>query len=73
MKKEQLLRLARLGAIARIDAMNAELAILRKQFPELFQDTKPIKVGRRRLSMAERKAISRRMKAMWAAKRKGGR
>lgn len=65
MKREQLQRLARLGAITRREQIVNELALIDK-----FLGTNQSGRGRRRgMSAAARKAISRRMKAMWRKKR----
>lgn len=80
---EQLRRLARLGAIARLEQLKQEEAAIRAEFPELFgrgrrsavaaADT--AKAGRRRrrrkMSAAGRKAVSERMRKYWAERRKG--
>jgi len=77
---EQLRRLARLGAIARLEQLKQEEAAIRAEFPELFgrgrrsavADT--AKAGRRRrrrkMSAAGRKAVSERMRKYWAERRK---
>ena len=79
---EQLRRLARLGAIARLEQLKQEEAAIRAEFPELFgrgrrsavaaADT--AKVGgrrrRRKMSAAGRKAVSERMRKYWAERRK---
>jgi hypothetical protein len=77
---EQLRRLARLGAIARLEQLKQEEAAIRAEFPELFgrgrrraaaEVSKP--AGRRRrkkMSAAARKAVSDRMRKYWAERRK---
>jgi hypothetical protein len=77
---EQLRRLARLGAIARLEQLKQEEAAIRAEFPELFGRgrrseaagaAKP--AGRRRrkkMSAAARKAVSARMLKYWAERRK---
>ena len=77
---EQLRRLARLGAIARLEQLKQEEAAIRAEFPELFgrgrrravADT--AKAGgrrrRRKMSAAGRKAVSERMRKYWAERRK---
>jgi hypothetical protein len=75
---EQLRRLARLGAIARLEQLKQEEAAIRAEFPELFgrgrrasvaETAKPGR-GRRRMSSAARKAVSVRMRKYWAERRK---
>ena len=80
--REQMGRLARLGAIARLAEIRREQAAL-----EPFLSGAPSKErrfstasqamskaaehsGRRRMSAAERKAVSARMKAYWAGRRR---
>jgi len=78
MDKTELIRLARLGAEARLQVLQSEIAQIRRQFPDLGSTVKgsaatPIKSSaprRRRMSAAQRKAVSQRMKRYWAAKRK---
>ena len=77
---EQLRRLARLGAVARLEQLKQEEAAIRAEFPELFgrgrratvaETTKPERRRRRRsMSSAERKAVSERMRRYWAERRK---
>jgi hypothetical protein len=75
---EQLRRLARLGAIARLEQLKQEEADIRTEFPELFgrgrraagaQVDKPRR-RRRKMSSAARKAVSERMRKYWAERRK---
>ena len=78
---EQLRRLARLGAIARLEQLKLEEAAIRAEFPELFgrgrrgagaESTKTVG-GRRRkkkMSPAARKAVSERMRKYWAERKK---
>jgi hypothetical protein len=78
---EQLRRLARLGAIARLEQLKQEEAAIRAEFPELFgrgrraagaDVVKPSRRrGRRKMSSAARKAVSERMRKYWAERRKG--
>ena len=77
---EQLRRLARLGAIARLEQLKQEEADIRAEFPELFgrgrragvaEAAKPARRRRRRMSSAARKAVSERMRKYWAERRKG--
>ena len=82
MSSEQLRRLARLGAMTRLQQLREEEAGLRSEFPELFggrgASAAPKAAGatgrrrsRRRMSPAARKAVSDRMKKYWAERRKG--
>jgi hypothetical protein len=82
---EQLRRLARLGAIARLEQLQQEEGAIRAEFPELFgrgrraagrgssvavaADTGQRR-RRRRMSAAARKAVSQRMRKYWAERRK---
>lgn len=78
---EQLRRLARLGAIARLEQLKQEEAAIRAEFPELFgrgrraataaDAAKPARRRRRKMSSAARKAVSDRMRKYWADRRKG--
>jgi len=78
MDRSELLRLAQLGAQARLDTLKAEIQQIYRQFPGLrsgrgVQSTggAPARRGRRRkMSAAERKAVSERMTRYWAARRK---
>jgi hypothetical protein len=77
---EQLRRLARLGAIARLEQLKQEEAAIRAEFPELFgRGRRPViadvpgpgrRRGRRKMSTAARKAVSERMRKYWAERRK---
>jgi hypothetical protein len=77
---EQLRRLARLGAIARLEQLKHEEAAIRAEFPELFGRGRRAgvadvaKPGRRRrrtkMSSAARRAVSERMRKYWAERRK---
>ena len=82
---EQIRRLARLGAVARLEQLKAEEAAIRAEFPELFgrgrrpgngaapASSAPAGRKRRRrraMSAAERKAVSERMRKYWADRRK---
>ena len=78
---EQLRRLARLGAIARLEQLKQEETAIRAEFPELFgrrrrdavpESAKPAKRRRRRkkMSPAQKKAVSERMRKYWAEQRK---
>jgi hypothetical protein len=85
LSQEQLRRLARLGATARLEELRREEVAIRAEFPELFgrgakraakaegnsQGTG--RAGRRRraaMSPASRKAVSERMRKYWAERRK---
>jgi len=84
LNNEQLRRLARLGAIARLEQLREEEAGIRAEFPELFgrgrrtarSDGAVASRGRggrrqrRRMSAAARKAVSERMRKYWADRRK---
>ena len=77
---EQLRRLARLGAIARLEQLKQEEAAIRAEFPELFGRGRRAAVvdvakpgrrsGRRKMSSEARKAVSVRMRKYWAERRK---
>jgi hypothetical protein len=75
---EQLRRLARLGAITRLEQLKQEEAAIRAEFPELFGRGRRAGVAeaakpgrrRRRMSSAARKAVSERMRKYWAERRK---
>ena len=80
LNQEQLRRLARLGAIARLDELKQEEAAIRKEFPELFGRGRKSASGKtsaggaggrkRAMSAANRKAVSERMRKYWAERRK---
>ena len=82
---DQLRRLARLGAVARLEQLRAEETAIRAEFPELFgrgrrpaasapaaADRRPAEGRRRRRKMSPqaRKAVSDRMRKYWAERRK---
>lgn len=82
LNSEQLRRLARLGAIARLEQLKQEEAAIRAEFPELFgrgrsaavavaDAARPGRRRRRKMSSAARKAVSERMRKYWAERRKG--
>ena len=80
LSQEQLRRLARLGAMARLEQLRQEEAAIRSEFPELFGRGRrreardgQAAAGRRRraMSAAARKAVSVRMRKYWAERRKG--
>ena len=78
--QDQLHRLARLGATARLEQLRQEEAAIRAAFPELFRRGRKkaggggeaSDAGRRRknMSVAARKAVSERMRKYWAERRK---
>jgi hypothetical protein len=92
LNQEELRRLARLGALARLEELRREEAAIRAEFPDLFRGrgaaggagsaaprgrrrgrpaaTGAGKAGGRRMSAANRKAVSARMKKYWAERRK---
>ena len=84
LNQEQLRRLARLGAIARLEQLREEETAIRREFPELFgrgRKEKGAEEGsappegqrrRRRKSMTAdmRKAVSERMRKYWSERRK---
>ena len=80
LNQEQLRRLARLGAMARLEQLRQEEAAIRAEFPELFgrgrrsqTETAPAPRTRRRrrpMSASARKAVSERMRKYWAERRK---
>jgi hypothetical protein len=78
---EQLRRLARLGAVARLEQLRQEETAIRAEFPELFGGRRgngraAAKEGgartrrRRPMTAAQRKEVSERMRKYWAARRK---
>lgn len=81
LNQEQLRRLARLGAVARLEQLRQEEAAIRAEFPELFgrgrrdagAPAPRASAGRRRgrrMSAEARKAVSERMRKYWAGRRK---
>jgi hypothetical protein len=84
LNREQLRRLTRLGAIARLAELREEEASIRAEFPDLFgrvqraTGTSPAsgpaagtrKRRRRSMTAAARKAVSERMQKYWAERRK---
>jgi hypothetical protein len=83
--REELRRLARLGAKSRLEELRREESAIRRAFPDLFSGRGRQAAGdgggggraggaRRRkrsnMSAAARKAVSERMKKYWAARRK---
>jgi hypothetical protein len=79
LNRDQLQRLARLGAQARLEELRREEAAIRAAFPDLFgkraRSSGQSSGGRRRrrrgMSAAARKAVSERMRKYWAERRKG--
>jgi hypothetical protein len=79
LNQDQLRRLARLGAVARLEQLREEEAAIRAEFPELFggrrSNGEATKGGRRKrrrpaMSAAQRKQVSERMRKYWAERRK---
>ena len=73
MKNEELTRLARFGAAARLAELDRERAALLRVFPGLRAAAGSDTAGgqkRRGMSAAARRAVSVRMKKYWAARRK---
>ena len=78
--KDQLRRLARLGAVARLEQLRDEEASIRAEFPELFggrrskgqaaEEAGTRKRRRWKMTAAQRKAVSERMQNYWAGRRK---
>jgi hypothetical protein len=84
LNQEQLRRLAQLGATARLEELRQEEAAIRAAFPDLFgrgrragngsraAASAPASKGarKRKMSAANRKAVSERMRKYWAERRK---
>ena len=81
LNQDQLRRLARLGAVARLEQLKEEEAAIRAEFPELFGGRRgngrpakePAARKRRRrpaMTAAQRKEVSERMRKYWAERRK---
>jgi hypothetical protein len=83
LNRQELQRLARLGARARLEELRLEEAAIRRAFPDLFRGGRgrasaatetPATTRRRRrrsrMSPAARKAVSERMKKYWAERRR---
>ena len=73
LNRDELRRLARLGAKARLEELRKEEAAIRGAFPDLFTGRRVAARGRKRtagMSAAARKAVSIRMKKYWAERRK---
>ena len=84
LNQEELRRLTRLGAVARLEQIRAEEAAIRAEFPELFGRGRREEAAttgrdrpagarrrRRKMSAQARKAASERMRKYWAERRKG--
>ena len=79
LNQEQLRRLARLGAVARLEQLREEEAAIRAEFPELFggrrgngrvREASSKKRRRPAMSAAQRNEVSERMRKYWAERRK---
>jgi hypothetical protein len=70
LSKDQLKRLAALGAQARLEELRREEAAIRQAFPELGRKSAGAAVKRSHMSAAARRAVSERMKKYWAERRK---
>ena len=80
LSRQELRRLARLGAEARLQELKQEEAVIRRAFPELFRpggkardggaNSAPARRRRSRMSAAARRAVSERMTKYWAERRK---
>lgn len=81
LNQEQLRRLARLGAVARLEQLREEEAAIRAEFPELFggrrgsgkaagKDPATRRKRRPAMTAAQRKEVSERMRKYWAERRK---
>lgn len=78
LSREDLRRLAIQGAKTRLSELEAERRGLLREFPELSGARKAVRGGagsrprtrRRNLNAAQRRAISKRMKLLWAERRK---
>jgi hypothetical protein len=77
LSRNELQRLARLGARTRLEELRQEEAAIRSAFPDLFRGRQATagrasgpRRRRRRMSAAARKQVSDRMKKYWAARRK---
>ena len=82
--RDELQRLARLGAASRLEELRKEEAAIRAAFPDLARagrgrrgkragassDVLKNRRRRRKMSAAERRSVSERMKKYWAERRK---
>jgi hypothetical protein len=74
---DQLKTLVRHGAASRIAELEAEIALIRRSFPDVTPRRRKIneadgsvrKRRRRKMSAAARRAVGERMKKYWAARR----
>lgn len=76
LSRNEVRRMAVVGARARLEELQREEAAIRRAFPELGggragRAGRAPRGRRRRMSAAARKAISVRMKRYWAERRKG--
>lgn len=76
MAKFDLKAYARHGAAARVAELNAELAAIYRTFPDLRAGSKTPTATRRQrkrraMTAAQKAAVSKRMKAYWAARNAG--
>ena len=85
MDKSQLVRFARLGAVARLAEIEQERQAILREFPDLRRarpdaseaaapaatTTRGTRGARSAMSAAQRKAVSERMRKYWAARRGG--
>jgi hypothetical protein len=75
LSRDELQRLARLGARSRLEEIRREEAAIRRTFPDLFGRGRGRQAGvapgrrRRGMSAAARKAVSIRMRRYWAKRR----
>jgi hypothetical protein len=80
LNQDELRRLARLGAVTRLEQLKQEEANIRAEFPELFGRGRgarpaaaPVKARRRAgkpMTASQKKAVSERMRKYWAERRK---
>ncbi len=79
MEKAQLRQLAERGAVARLEELTIERALIIKEFPGIVTATereRPTNVvnierrGRRKMTAAQREAVGRRMRRYWASRRR---
>ncbi len=76
LSKQDLSRLAKVGAQARLEELARERELILKAFPELGHlgpttSARPKRRARRRMTANQRKAIGERMKKYWESRRKG--
>ena len=75
LSRDELRKLARPGAKARLDELQQEQAAIRREFPDLVtgggrKAPAGRRKARRRMSAAARRAVSERMTKYWAERRK---